>query len=841
MTFSHRFGVLALALVLSACGGGGGGGGNGTPQNEGGSGTQPPPSSTVVAPTIMGNLQSQTIADGLSVSFMVEAVGTAPLAYQWRRNGVDIPGASLSTYDISAVSLADQGAQFSVIVSNSAGSVTSNSSTLTVNGATPAISTQPLPQTVLTGATATFSILASGSQPLLYQWRRNGVPIAGANGSSYITNSTVLADSGAVFDVVVTNILGVATSAGALLTVSAVTLAPEIVTQPGSVNARVGGAVAFSVVANGTAPLHYQWRRNNVDLPNQNDARLIISPVSGANDQDQYIAVVSNAAGSATSATATLSVTAQAGQIDVVAGLHGGPGNVDGTGGNAHFDKPSDVAVDSSGNLLIADFGNTTVRKMTPLGVVTTIAGAANEQGYVDATGTNARFTRLHSIAVDTSGNVFVADGESIRRIAVNGSVTTLAGQQLVAGYVDGAGATARFDIGNGELAVAPNGDVYLGDCKNHVVRRITPGGAVSTHTGVPHQAGSTDGPIATATFNCPAAIGFDDQADMYVSDYGNNTIRKIAAGQVSTLAGGFQSIGDIAVSEDGIVSVADSRRIRKVDQAGVVTTVAGICCGSSYDGVGAAASFSTPNGITVDSANNLYVADTSAHVIRKIAPDYAVSTLPLRLGMDGYSGFLDGAAAIALFDRPVAITADASGTIYVNDDGNCAIRKIEPNNIVSTLVGEPQEGTGACSSNPTFQALTGISTAADGNLYVATYVYSTVEQVSPSGQVTVLAGSHGNRGFTDGIGSAARFNHITGVGADANGNVYVADSHNNTIRKINIATRAVSTLAGNPQQPPGSADGVGSAARFNGPCGIEADPSATSTSPIARVTRFAR
>lgn len=838
MTISRWFGAFVIALALAACGGGGGGSNSGGGTNGGTGGTGNGGGSST-APTITGHPANQVVDDGQSASFTVEATGTAPLTYQWKRNGIDIPGASLGTYRIEAASLADDAAQFSVVVSNAAGSATSNPSVLTVHAAAPAILTQPLAQSVLTNATATFSVLASGSQPLQYQWRRNGIPIPGATSSSYITSATVLGDSGAIFDVVVSNVGGVATSAAALLTVSSAPVAPEIVTGPASVNARVGGAVAFSVVATGTGPLHYRWQRNAVDIPNQSDPKLIIVPVSAGNNGDRYTVVVSNAAGSVTSAAATLSVASQAGQMDVLAGLMGGPGNVDGVGGNAHFDRPLDVAVDSSGNLFIADFGNTTVRKMTPLGVVTTIAGTAGEQGHVDALGVAARFSRVHSIAVDDSGNVFVADSAAIRRIAVNGSVATLAGVPDVTGYMDGPGTTARFDMGNGELAVAPNGDVYVGDCNNHVIRRITPAGVVSTYAGAANQPGSTDGPVASALFNCPAALGFDADGNMYVSDSGNYTVRKIVDGQVSTLAGmvgmsnsldgvgsaaRFQSIADLAVGSDGIVMVADSRRIRRIDQAGAVTTAAGICCGSSYDGVGTGASFSQPNGIALDSAGNTYVADTPAHVIRKVAPDFRVSSLPLRLGMDGYSGFQDGPGATAMFNGLVAITADASSAIYVNDDGNCAIRKIDLDNDVSTLVGEPGEGLGACSSAPTFGSLTGISTASDGNLYVATYIDSTVERVSPTGQVTVLAGSRGHRGFADGIGTAARFDHITGVGADGNGNVYVADSFNNAIRKIDIVTGRVSTLAGNPGQPGGSADGIGSAARFDRPCGIEAD-----------------
>ena len=179
---------------------------------------------------------------------------------------------------------------------------------------------------------------------------------SGATSSSYVTSARALGDSGALYDVRVSNTAGIVASAGALLTVNDVVVPPSILTQPASANARVGGAVAFAIVAAGTAPLHYVWSRNDVVIPNQNDATLlIVASVSGLNDQDRYSVTVSNSAGSVISSTATLSVTAQTGQMDLVAGLYGGQGNVDGSGANAHFQSPSDVAADSSGNLFIAD------------------------------------------------------------------------------------------------------------------------------------------------------------------------------------------------------------------------------------------------------------------------------------------------------------------------------------------------------------------------------------------------------------------------------------------------------------------------------------------------------
>lgn len=820
-----RAAILTIALALAACGGGGGGGGGNTnpPPPEP---PAPPPAAT--APTIVTQPGNQTIDDGDTASFAVTANGTAPLTYQWRRNGSAITGATLDTYSFVATHPADNGAAFSVVVTNSAGSATSTAATLQVLAIAPAIATQPLPQQISVGSTATFSVSATGSAPLTYQWRRDGVAIPGATNNSYVGGPYVLGDSGALFDVAITNPAGTVISETALLTVSAVGTPPSIVKQPLDAQAPVGGRVAFVVIAAGTAPFTYQWNRNGTPIPNETGATLLVSPVSGLNDDDSYTATVTNVAGSATSDAATLTVASQSGQIDLVAGLIGGVGSVDGVGGNAHFRAPADVAVDSSGNLFIADGGNATVRKMTPAGVTTTLAGSPQRRDYIDGVGADARFRTLHSIAVDTAGNVFVADSNAIRKIALDGTVTTFAGAEED-GYADGTGTDARFHLlatpQRGQMTIGPNGDLFVADCGNHVIRRVTPSGVVSTYAGGANQSGTANGPVDDARFNCPSAIVFDADEAMYVVDSGGRSIRKIEADVVSTLADqadGLLTLVDLTVDSAGNVFVIDSKTIKRVTPAGVTTTVAGALAAVATDGTGTAAGFGQPSGIGVDGTDNLYIADTPIHAIRKVTPTYVVTTLPSALGQAGYTGYVDGSAASALFDTPMRVTASDDGTIYVADSLNCAIRKIDGANVVSTLVGEPAEGRAACETDPTTIDQPRAITLDDDTLYAAPYSDDYVAAISDTGVTTTVAGLPGTSGFLDGVGAGARFSSITGLAHDGNGNVYVSDSGNNAIRKIDLATGEVTTLAGSQQA--GSADGVGAAARFSGPCGIEAD-----------------
>lgn len=291
----------ALTMTLVACGGGGGG-----------DATPPAP----IAPTITTQPQAAAVTEGQAASFNVAASGAAPLAYQWRRNGATIAGATSATYTLAAATLADSGAQFSVVVSNGAGSVTSGNAVLTVNAAivAPAIATQPQSVSVTAGQPATFSVVATGTAPLAYQWRRNGVDIAGATSASYTTPATTAGDSGAVFTVRVSNAAPTAAlSDGATLTVSAVPptpIAPSITTQPQSASVTAGQPATFTVTATGTPAPTYQWRRNGADIAGATGASYTTPATTLADNGAQFTVAVTNSAGSVTSEAVTLTVTA---------------------------------------------------------------------------------------------------------------------------------------------------------------------------------------------------------------------------------------------------------------------------------------------------------------------------------------------------------------------------------------------------------------------------------------------------------------------------------------------------------------------------------------------------
>lgn len=229
------------------------------------------------------------------------------------------------------------------------------------------------------------------------------------------------------------------------------------------------------------------------------------------------------------------------------AGKPGTSGNADGTGNAAQFNSPFATAVDSAGNVYVADSASNTIRKMTLSGstwTVITLAGSPGSPGTADGTGATAQFNMPTGITVDAAGNAYVADSNNftVRKITPAGAVATLAGTPGQSGYADEG--TALFGCPSG-VAVDSSGNVYVADSVNHTIRKVTSGGVVTTFAGIPGQPGYADGPCSAAQFNTPTGIAVDSSGNVYVADTGNNTIRKVtAAGVVTTLAGNALTAG---------------------------------------------------------------------------------------------------------------------------------------------------------------------------------------------------------------------------------------------------------------------------------------------------------
>ena len=392
--------------------------------------------------------------------------------------------------------------------------------------------------------------------------------------------------------------------------------------------------------------------------------------------------------------------------VTTFAGANGTVGSTNATGTAARFSAPSSAVVDSSGNIFIADAANSAIRKITAAGAVTTFAGTAGAQGSADATGAAARFYRPVGIARDASNNLYVADsvGQTIRKITTGGVVSTFAGVSAVVGANDNTGSAATFRSPSGVVADG-NGNLFIADTGNHTIRKVTPTGVVSTFAGTALSAGSANATGTSARFNAPAGLAIDTAGNIYVADTGNHIIRKITpGGAVTTVAGTAGSSGSIdgtgaaarfkspaalAVTKTGILYVADAGNytIRKIVlSSGAVTTLAGTAGSKgTSEGTGTAARFGIVNGLGVDSGGNIYAADFSASTIRRITPTGITSTFA---GAANSRGSTNATGTAARFSSPYGIAVDGSNNLYVSDYANCLIRKITSMAIVTTPIG---------------------------------------------------------------------------------------------------------------------------------------------------------
>lgn len=529
------------------------------------------------------------------------------------------------------------------------------------------------------------------------------------------------------------------------------------------------------------------------------------------------------------------------GAVTTFAGQPGAVGSHDGVGTAAQFDGPWGLAADSGGNLYVAEWGNYTVRKISPAAAVTTVAGHPGTSGAIDGSVSTALFYQLTALTLDASGNIYVADygNGAIRKIS-GATVTTLvrplstvktacgdiamfcrpSGVAVSAAgvyvsedtrsIVDLLKSPSALEVLPGGynapagLALDSSGTLYVADSGSNVIRKVTPAGEFATVAGSPAVSGSTDGPANEARFNFPGYPAIDSHANVFVPDSNNGAIRKITpAGEVSTFAGcgalvHKDGIGRAAcVSPSGIVIDAEDNLyvtevtvsgclISKVTPTAVVTTFAGNPNGpcQSADGTGAAAQFAVPDGIAIDSAGNLYVADSFSSTIRKITPAAVVTTLA---GSPGMTGSADGVGSAARFNMPRGMATDAAGNIYVGDSGNLTVRKISPAGSVTTLAGSPgvsgfQEGTGSAAR---FAGPIGVATDASANVYVTDFNNATIRVISPAGVVTTVAGTASSRGIL--IGDLpGSLSHPFGIAFDVStSRLIVTDTQENVVLTI--------------------------------------------------------
>ncbi|WP_461075288.1 NHL repeat-containing protein [Spirosoma flavus] len=491
------------------------------------------------------------------------------------------------------------------------------------------------------------------------------------------------------------------------------------------------------------------------------------------------------------------------------------------------------VVVDGNGNTYITDGINNRIRRVTPAGTISTIAGNGI-QGYGGDGGpaTNAKLNHPVKIALDGSGNLYIADSDNhrIRKVTPGGIISTVAGNGSAGFSGDGGTATAAQLYRPFGIAVDNNGNLFIAEYVNHRIRKVTSDGIISTVAGNGNAGYSGDGAAATsAQLKSPYAVAVDENGNLYIADSGNHCIRKVTSnGLINTLTGngiaGYNGDGilattaqlnsplGVALDGNGNILIADryNQRIRKVSPDGMISTIAGNgIAGFSGDGGQASnAKLNAPYTVATDISGNLFIADVSNNRIRKVRPDGVINTIAGN-GFDQYSGD-GGPATNAQLNYPNAVGIDGNGNLYIADTGNDFIRKVTPGGIISSVT--------------YFDLATGI--AIDGNNIpiVADYGNHFIGKVSPGGYVAVVAGNR-SPGYSGDGGPAtnAQLAQPYGVAADGNGNFYIADQANNRIRKVNSAG-IINTIAGNGTRGFSGDGGTATAAQLDLPCAVAVD-----------------
>ena len=615
------------------------------------------------------------------------------------------------------------------------------------------------------------------------------------------------------------------------------------------------------------------------------DQRGLARILAGGLDLGAFESAISNYTASGLTLYARVPIADSAGKFEIstdpnflpfvstLAGT-GTAGFADDSRLSAKFGYPSGVARDVAGNLFIADTGNHRIRMLGTDGVVSTIAGSG-DYDLANGPGFSAAFAFPSALAVGPDHNVYVADTYNHRickltRPATTGdtwTVTTLAGTGI-AGFLDGAGAVAKFNFPYG-ITVDGSGNIYVSDAYNHRIRKVTPTGSVTTYAGS-GTVGSLDSPSAiSAQFNTPESVVIAD-GSLFVADTGNHRIREIsAAGAVSTFAGStagfadatgtaaqFKTPSGLATDGSGSIYVADEQnhRIRKITQAGEVTTVAGTGVPALLNGSSVVARFNAPTGIAVGLDKNLIVADAENQVLRRIVvePLSVVSSVVVgsanaagiqvsavldvvALGLDpGVTYYFRWKStntgvtqplgqSFFLYDFPVVATNPATNLVPTSARLNATVDpKGGPTKVLLEYSTDPNllhplevttlAGVGGKPA--------GIVVDAGGDVLVTDRVNHLIRRITPAGVVTTFAGS-GVAGVADGTGTDAQFENPAGIAMDHSGNFYVADSSNHRIRKITGAG-VVTTFAGSGVA--GFADGAGAVAKFLYPAGVAVD-----------------
>jgi sugar lactone lactonase YvrE len=502
------------------------------------------------------------------------------------------------------------------------------------------------------------------------------------------------------------------------------------------------------------------------------------------------------------------------------------------------LNSPQGLAFDKTGDLYIAESGANRVLKLSPDGKLTTVAGNG-VAGYAGDGGlaSSAQLNHPTGLAIDSAGNLYIADQDNyrVRMVSTGGAITTVAGNGQTGPNYGGPGDGGQAINGEisfaGSVAVDSHGNLYIADRMNSRVRVVTPNGVINTFAGSGSFGyGGDNGQAKAAQLNQPSAVAVDASGNLYIADSGNNRIRMVTpGGTISTVAGTTQlAVWGVTTDSNGdLYLYGGDSRIRKIS-AGTINTIEG-----GVAPTGSAAALQTqlqyPEGLTTDANGNLYFAEAGNHVVRRLGTDGTL-TVVAGNGTPGYSGD-GGSATSAQLNSPAGVAIDSSGNLYISDSGNNVVRQVTPDHTIHSFAGS---GTDVCpgSDSPTATQLlnpAGLAVDSQGNLYIADSGHGCVLEITPAGQVSTIAG--GNAPTSDVFLSDQTTANATtlylpqGVAVDSTGDVYIADTGNACIRKV-MPDGTIAVVAGNGVFGYGGDDGAATGAQLSAAWSVAVDAS---------------
>jgi uncharacterized protein YjiK len=542
------------------------------------------------------------------------------------------------------------------------------------------------------------------------------------------------------------------------------------------------------------------------------------------------------------------------GMITTVAGTgHGGCRGDHDSATSADLNGPSGVAVDSAGNLYIADTENHRVRRVGTDKMITTVAGTGH-LGYNgdDQLATSADLNHPMRMVVDSAGNLYIADAGNhrVRRVGTDKMITTVAGTGDRGYNGDHQPATSADLSSPWGVVLDGSGNLYIADVGNQRVRRVGTDKMITTVAGTGDRGYNGDHqPATSADLSAPSAVALDGSGNLYIAEVGNQRVRKVVQipvdEMITTVAGTGHPYhnGDhqpatsadlampcgVAVDSSGNLYIADSwnRRIRRVGTDGVITTVAGTGYGgyNGDDQPATSAELRGACGVAVDSAGNLHIADLWNNRVRRVGTDGMIATVA-GTGHLGYNGD-DQLATSASLTMPCGVAADSVGNLYIADTYCNRIRRVGTDGMITTVAGTGHGGYNGDhrpATSADLAAPCGVAVDDAGNLYIADASNDRVRRVGTDGMITTVAGTgHGGYNGDHRPATSAELGAPSGVALDDAGNLYIADTENNRVRRVGT-DGMITTVAGTGQGGYNGDHRPATSAELNGPHGVAVD-----------------